>query len=275
MITPELVEQVLLKLGFRERPTNDLVGLETLYGRWSRNVPFDNVQKWRFLSSGKAGPLPGHTAEDFFLAWLAHGTGGTCWAVSHALYDLLDALGFHVRRATSTMLSAPGVRGPNHGTVLASIDGRDYLVDGTMLTERPIPIQEGDHRAVQHPGAQIRIEQRDGHWHVLWRPVHVPDGLWCRIDEIGVPFSVFDQWYESTRGWSPFNFSLYARANMADRVTGVAFGNRVRIEPDGQAVVEPISEDERVRLLVEDLGIAEELASDLPADAPLPPRPGV
>ena len=92
-----------------------------------------------------------------------------------------------------------------------------------MLTERPVPVQEGDHTSVQHPAAQIRLEQRAEQWHVLWRPVHVPDGLWCRIDEIGVPFSVFEHYYESTRSWSPFNYSLYARINTPDRVTGVAF----------------------------------------------------
>jgi len=46
-------------------------------------VPFDNVRKLIHVKSGKAGPLPGGTAEDFFTAWLRHGTGGTCWHRRH------------------------------------------------------------------------------------------------------------------------------------------------------------------------------------------------
>ena len=39
-------------------------------------------------------PLPGTQAADFFEHWLAHGTGGTCWSSSNALYMLVTALGF-------------------------------------------------------------------------------------------------------------------------------------------------------------------------------------
>lgn len=273
MTTPQLVEQVLQKLGLQNLPRNDLTGLEDLYGRWCRKVPFDNISKRLFFSEGGEGPLPGHTAEHFFLAWLAYGTGGTCWAVSHALHDLLHALGFEVRRAACTMLSSPTVRGPNHGTVVVTLDGRQYLIDGSILTERPLPLQEEDPGQVKHPAAQVRVEKRAEHWQVFWRPLHRLDGVWCRIDAIDVPVSTFDQHHERTRRWSPFNFALYARINTQVRIIGVASGHKITLGPDSQAISEAMLGNERVRFLVEDLGIAEEIVAALPADEPVAPPP--
>ena len=50
------------------------------------------------LGVTSAAPLPGTHAIDFFEQWLDHGTGGTCWSSSNALYMLLTALGFTARR---------------------------------------------------------------------------------------------------------------------------------------------------------------------------------
>lgn len=273
MLEPAQVERVLAKLGFTAPPTNDLPGLEALYGRWCRKVPFDNLQKRLALSLNQPGPLPGTGADAFFRDWLAYGTGGTCWAVSGALHDLLAALGFQVTRATCTMLSAPGVHGPNHGSVLARVEGNEYLVDGSVLSELPIRVEEHDGEAQPHPGARVRVALRDGGWQVFWRPLHLLDGIWCRIELSDVPDVVFAQLYESTRAWGPFNYSVYARINTETSQSGLAFGNRVTIEPDGQARSEPVSHQERTRFLVEDLGIAEELVARLPVDEPMPPRP--
>ena len=274
MITPQLVEQVLAKLGLQKHPGNDLTGLKTLYGQWCRKVPFDNLQKRLFFSNGGNGPLPGHTANNFFQDWLAYGTGGTCWAVSYALHDLLQSLGFKVRRASATILTSPTVRGPNHGTVVVTLDGVQYLIDGSMLTERPLPLKEGIHSGTQHPAAQIRFEKRTDHWQFCCRPLHLLDGVWCRIDAIDVSVAAFDQYYEGTRAWSPFNFALYARINSQDQVTGIIADQKITINPDGQATSKAMRSAERVKFLVEHVGIAEEIIARLPADEPLPPLPG-
>ena len=274
MITPQLVEQVLAKLGLQKQPENDLAGLETLYGRWCRKVPFDNLQKRLFFSAGGEGPLPSHTANNFFQDWLTYGTGGTCWAVSHALHDLLQVLGFEARRASGTMLTSPTVRGPNHGTVIVTLDGAQYLIDGSMLTERPLPLEEGSPGDAQHPAAQIQFEKRAEQWHFFCRPLHLLDGVWCRIDAINVSVSAFDQYYEGTRGWSPFNFALNARINTQNQVTGIIADKKITIKPDGQATCEVMQGAERVKFLVEQVGIAEEIIARLPADEPLPPPPG-
>ena len=273
MITPQLVEQVLQKLGLQKQPGSDLTGLETLYGRWCRKVPFDNLQKRLFLSNGSKGPMPGHNSEHFFLNWLAYGTGGTCWAVSYALHDLLEALGFEVKRASATMLTSPTVRGPNHGTVVVTLHGAQYLIDGSMLTERPLPLKADVAGAARHPAAQIQFKKRAEQWQFFCRPLHRLDGIWCRIDAIDVSVSAFDQYYEGTRAWSPFNFALYARINTQDQVTGIIADQKIIIKPDGRATSEAMQSAERVKFLVEHVGIAEEIIAKLPADESLPPQP--
>jgi hypothetical protein len=164
MMTPQLVEQVLEKMGFSASLGTDLAGLSAIYGRWCRKIPFDNIQKRLFYSGPARGPLPGHNSEDFFQKWLAYGTGGTCWANSHAMHDLLEALGFDVVRVAATMLATPDVVGPSHGTVFVSVDNRPYMVDGSMQTEQPVPVEEGGPQEVCHPAQRVHLEHREGHW---------------------------------------------------------------------------------------------------------------
>jgi arylamine N-acetyltransferase len=271
MLQLQLVEQILQKMGFGTTPDNDLAGLTAIYGRWCRQIPFDNIQKRIFYSGSAQGPVPGHSSEDFFQKWLAHGTGGTCWANSHAVHDLLGALGFDVVRVAATMLSTPDVAGPTHGTVFARIDGQRYLVDGSMQTELPVPVQEGGPQEIRHPAERVHWEHRDWHWYVRWHPAHRPDGLWCRIEMVEVPQAQFNEFHERTRTRSPFNSSLYVRLNYPDHTATIASGERLIMKLDGNPVSVPLTEDQRIRILVEEFGISEELAASLPADQPWPP----
>src|SRR4051812_48928349 len=93
-----LQERVLTKLGFAGAPGPTVESLRTIYAAWCRHVPFDNVRKLIHVRAENPGPLPGNTPEDFFGAWLKHGTGGTCWSGAGAFFALLASLGFNVRR---------------------------------------------------------------------------------------------------------------------------------------------------------------------------------
>lgn len=270
MMNSDLVEQVLQKMGFSRRPSIDFDGLSAVYGRWCRQVPFDNIQKRLFYAGAGTGPVPGHDSTDFFQKWLTYGTGGTCWANSHATHDLLAALGFDVVRCAGTMLSSPDAVGPTHGTVIATLDNRRYLVDGSMLTEKPVlvPMSVEDRVTLEpgHPAERIRVEYRESCWHVFWHSAHRPDGIWCRIERIDVPIADFNQYHERTRTFSRFNSSLYVRLNQPSNTTTIAFGERVVIGSDGHLSRTTLSDEGRTQSLVEDFGIAEELAARLPAD---------
>jgi N-hydroxyarylamine O-acetyltransferase len=271
-LSPDRVEPVLAKLGV-PRPAPDLAGLRSLYAAWCRSVPFDNARKLIHIREGRPGALPGDTPDDFFDAWLAHGTGGTCWAGNGALHALLEATGFRASRAIATMLVAPNLP-PNHGSVAVEIEGASYLVDASILYAEPLRLARNAETRVDHPAHGVRCSPDGEGWRVHWRPLHLPDGMDCRIDRIGASYAEFHALHEATRSWSPFNFQLSARLLHDDGVVGVGLGRRCEILADGSVRAAPLEGEKRARYLVDALRMSAEIAAALPPDVPTPPPPG-
>jgi arylamine N-acetyltransferase len=269
----DLLERVLMRLGLAYRPASDFEGLQALYAAWCRTVPFDNVRKLIHVHNHDPDPLPGDDATDFFEAWLTYGTGGTCWAGNGALHALLVSLGFSAMRGVATMLVAPNLP-PNHGTVLVECDGTRYVVDASILHSEPLRLDEHTPTAVDHPAWGVRCGKRDGHWSIRWRPLHLPEGLDCRIDHLHATRERFRAQHEQTRPWSPFNYELAVRVIRGDTVVGAAFGQRVELDAAGGVSQQRLDVDGRLRLLVDELGMQEEIAQRLPPDMPTPPPPG-
>jgi N-hydroxyarylamine O-acetyltransferase len=265
----DLVDAVLTRLGV-ERPQCDLVGLRSVYAAWCGSVPFDNTLKLIHTAEELPGPLPGSTADVFFDTWLEHGTGGTCWAGNGSLHDFLAALGFDVGRAIATMLSAPDVRGPNHGSVIVTIDGERWIADASILSGNPIRMLE--------PGSDVgstplpRFEWFGDKPAVRWRALSAPDGFPCRIDRIGADWHEWDALHQRTKAWSPFNYQLTARLLRGHESVGAAQGQRFVFQRDGTLDALPLEGEARTRFLVEELGISERIARRVPRDRPVPPR---
>jgi arylamine N-acetyltransferase len=271
-LSTDLLERVLMRLGLSNRPAPTLDGLQTLYAAWCRKVPFDNVRKLIHIHNHDPGPLPGDDSTDFFDAWLTYGTGGTCWAGNGALHALLVSLGFHASRGMGTMLVAPNVP-PNHGTVLVVCDETRYVVDASILHSEPLRLDTSMPTGVTHPAWGVQCSTRQGHWHIHWRPVHMPDGLDCRLDHLYVTRETFQERHEQTRPWSPFNYELYARLICGDAVVGTTGGQRVELSSAGDVIHKRLEGDDRIRLLVDELGMKEEIVQRLPFDTPTPPPP--
>ena len=267
-----LLERVLTRLGLSNRPAPTLDGLRTLYAAWCRNVPFDNVRKLIHVHHHDSGPLPGDDATDFFEAWLAYGTGGTCWAGNGALYTLLLSLGFHVSRGMGTMLVAPHIAAlsDEHETLF---DEARYVVDVSMLHSEPLRLDTDRPTGVTHPAWGVQCSTRDGYWYIRWHPAHLLDGLDCRLDHLHVARETFRERHEHTRPWSPFNYELYARLICGDAVVGTTGGQRVELDGAGGVVRKRLEGDDRIRLLVDELGMHEEIVQRLPHDTPTPPPP--
>ena len=271
-LAPGLLERVLDALGLSRAPSTDLAGLRAIYAAWCRNVPFDNVRKRIHMGSRAAGALPGDTAEDFFDAWLKFRSGGTCWAGNGALCTLLAAVGFDARRGIGTMLARPDAL-PNHGTVLVELEGRTYVVDASILHREPLLLSEQEITAVEHPAWGVRCVRREGLWHIHWRPLHAPDGIECRIDRLAATRAEFRERHDQTRDWSPFNYEVHARLIRSEAIVGVARGQRVAFDASGGVDQRRLSEDARKRVLIDELGISEEIVEHLPPDTPTPPPP--
>jgi len=271
-LSDDLVERVLEKLSVTH-PSPDEDGLRAVYAAWCRGVPFDNVRKLIHMRAGRSETLPGDTADDFLEAWLTHGTGGTCWAGNGALYALLASLGFRACRGIGTMLVAENLP-PNHGTVSVAFDEVRYLVDASILHGEPLLLEHDGETRVDHAAYGVRCAPDPLGWRVRWRPLHLPDGMDCRIERLGVSAAEFESMHEATRGWSPFNFQLSARLVRADEVVGVGFGQRGEIGADGTMRSGTLEGEERARYLTDTLRMSPAIAHALPQDVATPPPPG-
>ena len=271
-LVPALLERVLSRLGLSATPTPDLDGLKTVYAAWCRWVPFDNIRKLIHVQTQSQGVLPGDSAQDFFEAWLKYKTGGTCWAGNGALHSLLVTLGFAAQRGVATMLVAPSVP-PNHGTVSVELEGVRYVVDASILHSEPLPLEDGQATTIEHPAWGVRCVQQNHNWHIRFRPLHVPTGQECRIEQFSTTCEDFHERHARTRAWSPFNYELHARLIQGDSIVGVAFGQRVAYDGTGGVSQSRLAGDERKRVLIDELGINEEIVQMLPPDTPTPPPP--
>jgi len=270
-VSEDLLDRVLGAMGFGARPGADLDGLRRVYDAWCRNVPFDNSRKLITVRDGRGGPLPGDTPEDFLEAWLAHGTGGTCWAGNGALCELLTTLGFDASRGVATMLVAPDLP-PNHGTVVVDLPEGRFLADASIMFVEPLPLALGVDSNVAHPAWGVQGRWSEGKLLVRWRAMMRDDPFDCRVDDYPVDAARFRQQHEATRDWSPFNFELNMNLVSGDERIGVALNHAVRIDAAGRVTREPLAD--RVAYLVEEMGLSEEIASQLPPDIPTPPPPG-
>jgi N-hydroxyarylamine O-acetyltransferase len=269
----QLLERVLERLGFSEIPEPSYDTLAALYAAWGRKIPFDNVRKRIHVGRGDAAPLPGGTPEDFFEAWLKWGTGGTCWSGAGACQTLLQGIGFDAERGIATMLVAPDLP-PNHGTVKVALGGADYLVDCSILHGTPLRLLAGEVTETSHPAWGVRCTWREGKPYLGWRPLHKVDGFECRLERFGASAAEYQERYEVTRGWSPFNYEISARLNVGDEVRGLGFGHAIVLHADGSVSREPVDTAGRNRCLIEDLGLSEEIVVQIPDDTPTPPPPG-
>lgn len=265
-LPPELVEKILMKLGLSEAPTVDFSGLSRLYQAWCRRVPFDNIRKRIHLAAANPLPLPGHNDTEFFHGWLHFGVGGTCWAGNGALYTLLDALGFSCERGTATMMP-DACQHPNHGNVLVHCEGEQYVVDASMLHDTPLPLRPNQSSSIDHPAWGLTCSPLKQLWLIHWRPLHMPNGCTCRINKFSIDRQTFRQLNEASRNKSPFNHALYIRMNSAENVRGISASMSVDFTSTGQVIMTPLSRESRLKLLVELMGISEEILAELPPDS--------
>ena len=261
-----MIEQVLARLGFRQSPPLDRSGLNALYRAWCLHVPFDNLRKRLHMLAADPAPLPGGTADDFFENWLAHGTGGTCWPTSNALFTLLVAVGFEARRATAAMLPDLAGGNANHGSVIVRVDGDDFLVDSSMLLESVLALRTDEETAVEVPPLRGRATPEGGRWRFGFTTGRgVPD-FPCALLDDDVTLDVYLDRYEWSREVSPFNEWFSSRRNHSHGVVTVTARETVVFDRQALLGIEP-TPDFGVGLIGQ--GYSEEMVSRvLAAGAP-------
>jgi arylamine N-acetyltransferase len=256
-LASSLQQEVLRRLGFPKMPAANLEGLRAIYYAWCQNVPFDNVRKTIVLRTKPHLPLPGGQSEDFFDSWLNNGTGGTCWPTSNALFELVRSLGFETRRVTGAMRDLGIV---NHASVKVTIQGRDWLVDSSLLCNVPLPL---NHETFVHddPVFSAEVEFEDA-THVIWS--HTPPNstyLPCRLANGSTSLAGYLAQYEQSRERSPFKQRLYARRNRQGEMV-VVVGNTRYSKTAAGVESRDLSRSELCQALHDDIGLSEQIIDE-------------
>jgi N-hydroxyarylamine O-acetyltransferase len=208
-ISPALRDRVLARLALTAPVTPDLAGLAALYRAWCDHIPFDNVRKLIALRSGSTAPLPGTTGTDFFEHFLAHGTGGTCWPTSEAMFELCESIGFVTRRVAGSMRDQGFV---THGTVKVTLDGVDWLADTSILSNVLLPAAS-DVFISGDPIFTAEVEPTDIA-HIVWFSIPPNAGYTpCRLLVDPIDHEYLSMSYEKSKGFGAFNQHIYARRN--------------------------------------------------------------
>lgn len=266
-------DALLRRMGLEEPPPANLQGLRRLYRAWLRTVPFCSSRKRCHYGPepDRAGPLPVMTAPSFIDAYLADGTGGTCFPTAEAFYQTLLACGFAARRAIGSMLDFAQIPGPNHGSVVVTVDAREYLVDPFFGSDDPLPL-DGSAAEAGPVHLAIRLETDVGtapqplvHWRFHTGPEWFRFGFDPRYPVVS--HALFAERYERSGGdHSVFNSHLYISRHSDEEVSTIFRGTFYRLSADSQIDKRPLERGERNRLLVEHFGMDPTMAAAIPAD---------
>ena len=273
----DLFEKVLQRLGFGNEPEKNLSGLGAAYRVWCETVPFDNAAKLIALATGAKGKLPGIDAQEFFINFVEHGIGGTCWPSSNALYSLFHDIGFEVKRLAGSMRDTGII---SHGTTNAHIDGADWLIDSSMLTRDPLPLSFDLHIG-SDPVWGGEVEYADDTHIIWWDAVPAPEFIPCRLLPHDVDYDFYLARYEASRTRSPFNERIYVRRNFPDSIL-VITGNRHFVKSSTGIEAKLLAESELEERLESEAGFSSHIieklrdcgaikASMIPPDSPPPP----
>lgn len=274
VLSPELLERVLEKLGLTERPSLDLAGLNTLYATYCGSVPtMDNIQKRIWFAGERRTPLPGGDPREYFENWLAHGTGGTCWPTNGAVYALVHSLGFDARRIAASVIIEKYSQGANHGTVLVTLEGVDYLIDGNLGAFKVLPLVPGRTTSTGDGFHAISAVPIEAGYDVIWYQGHSrqePLTIRTEPEHDPVDHAFFLEAYDRTKskGRDLFNYALFICRRFPDSIVTIGRKNKITVTADNTVTKTEINDVERRRVLVEELGISEEIAEALPPDVP-------
>jgi arylamine N-acetyltransferase len=270
-LAPALVERVLTELGLRERPVLDLSGLNALYAAVSAKLPFDNVQKRIWFAGPQTTPLPCGGPSEFFENWLQHGTGGTCWPLNGAMYALAHALGFDTRRIVGSVIVEGYPRGANHGSVIVTMDGINYLVDAWMASFKVLPLMPGTSSSTGNGIHDIRAVPIESGFEIITYPgfnreqtlPFRPEPEYDPVDH-----ALFLARYDRTKSVGFFNDAIFICRHFPSSILTMGRKSKFHLAADNTLTKTEPTEDERKKSLIEEFGLSEEIVDRLPPNVP-------
>jgi len=150
----------------------------------------------------------------------------------------------------------------SHGTTIVRLEGSEWLLDSSMLTDRPVPLADIE-TATDHPVFGTTATPVAEGWLLAFPLPFAEATMPCRtIDPGAVTHDLCVERYEVSREVSPFNHQVSTRRNDDAGVVSYGGGKRYRRTPVG------IEESDLVgaalaTALVDELGMSEEIVTRL------------
>ncbi len=260
-LSDRVFEEALQRFGFSGVPDPTYETLAKLYKAWCREIGYDNVQKRIYYGRGQTGPFPVMHPDDFLTSWMTHGTSGSCWPSAEALFGLLKKTGYEVERVSCEMLECNDPMRPNHGTCFVHLDAEIYVIDTGMVAELPLALRKGEETST--PSKAFGIWSK-GDGRIWWRPGHSRQAVEVDVLDRNCTYDFFEYRYEKTKEFSLFNNSLYVRRNVDDGILTYGRGSLVTVTPEGEMSAAPVDEKDLPGLLIDRLGLSEEIVSQVP-----------
>jgi arylamine N-acetyltransferase len=273
MLSTDLLERVLAKLGLNEKPATDLAGLNKVYAAFSANVSTDNILKRIWLVGDQKRPVTGGEPGEFFESWLAHGTGGTCFPASGALFALLSTLGFDAQRYLASVMMDGIETDGNHGTVVVCMEGQDYLVDAQLGSYVALPLVVGCETSTGDGIHDIRAVPVADRFDIQWYPGsnrQTPMVTRLELKRGPVHHAVFLAQYALSalrdRKRSPFNDALFVGRHFPERILNLGRTTLTEVSADNLVSRRQVGIAERTEILIEIFGISPEVVARIPPD---------
>ncbi len=257
----DVYEKVLERMGFSDQPVPDRSNLDKLYKAWCRNIGYDNVLKRIYFAEQQTGPFPVMDPNDFLNTWMRHGTSGSCWPSQEALFGILTLTGYRVERVAGQMLECNDPMKPNHGSSIVYLDGEQLYIDTGMVAEEVLPLRAGEETATSSKAFGLWSK---GDGNIWWRPGHSRQPIEVEIQFRNRDYPYFAHRYEKTKEFSLFNTSLYVRRNVDDEIKTFGRGSLITVNTNGDMTAAPVETHDLTKLLVEDMGLSEEIVARTP-----------
>jgi hypothetical protein len=173
-------------------------------------------------------------------------------------------LDFDARRGSAAMYDDRTGPIHTHGTTIVRLDGTDYWVDSSMLTNVPLPLIPDDATSIEDAVGPVRAEPVDDLWRVWWTSAVNGEDIGCLLLDDDASAAHYLARYEASRDVSPFNTVLYATRNTVDARVSLLAGTR--FERTAAGITNAPMGDDRARFLIEEFGYSEEIVAALPPD---------
>jgi arylamine N-acetyltransferase len=182
---------------------------------------------------------------------------------------LARAIGFSARRTAGSVIVPNYPAGANHGSVLVTLDGFDYVFDLTFGSFKVLPLVPGQSASTETGIHNLRATPLDGggfelFFHLGWSTEPLPFRPEPEHDQVDHAF--FLTHYVRANRVGFFNDTLLISRRFPDSIVTIGRGRKLVVSADGVLTKTDLTIAQRDETLIQELGLSEEVVASIPPD---------